>query len=565
MFDNAVQIADLKLYIKILKDQVSAFESGEKYVRLQEEHRKIVADRDRTIKYLEAELEKAHAETSKVLKIWMQACDDVVAEKERELKAKNRELEKMRKLMFKAQSERDAMKDRLHEKNLELYDVKTQLEEALGKIQKLTAEVNRDYTNSGKSSSMSPNHAKIYNGREKTTRHPGGQKGHVCHPRKRKEPTLPAVQIPVPEKFLDTSKYRPTGKKACKQVQGFRIVPVVIDFETDEFICIETGKKVHAEFPEGITNDVNYDGSVKAIAYYLNNKCNVSIENTRAFLKEFSGGIIDISSGMVCKLSKQFSRKTEEERRETARELLTAPVVNVDFTFGRVDGGTAAVLVCVADDLTLYAGKEKKGHEGVKDTPVEIYQGTIISDHESTFSNYGSAHQECLVHVQRYLRSSMENDPERTWDEEMLNWTKEAIHYWNTVREEGGELDEAKVAELEKKYDDIIEKAEEEYTDEPASDYYKEGYNTYRRMAEKRDNYRLFLHNINVAPTNNAAERAGRKYKRKSKAVMCFRSMDGHKYFCDGLTVMVNMQAKGENLFEGLAKRFGNLLPEGVS
>ncbi len=561
MYDQQIRISDLLFNIKVLKDKIAAFESGDQYRRIKEENRRIVADRDLQIRQLKKELAKAHAETVGVRKRWSQTCDDVVAEKETALRACDRKLKKMQDRMYEAERQRDEYKDKLHQKTLELYAAQTKIEELQGIIQKLTAEVNRDYTNSGISSSMAPNHKKIQNGREKTDRKPGAQKGHPHHGRKRLEPGQ-KVQIPAPEEFLDSNRYRPTGKNVCRQVVGFRLIPVVVDYETPEFICLATGKRVHAKFPEGVKDDVNYDGTVKGMAYYLNNKCNVSIENTRSFIRDASGGKLDLSSGMICQLSKEFSEKTQEERNEIFRELLASPSMHADFTFGRVCGTTAVVMVCVAGDLILYQGKEKKGHEGVKGTPVELYQNTIISDHESTFHNYGSKHQECLVHVERYLRSSIENDPKRTWDEEMLDWIKEAIHYWNTCKGNDEEPAAEKVADFESRYDAIIGKAGEEYEYEPADKYFKDGYNLYRRLSEDKEDYLLFLHESDVEPTNNAAERAGRKYKRKSAAAMGFRSMAGHNYYCDGLTIMVTMQSKGENIFEGLAKRFGQILTE---
>ena len=75
-------------------------------------------------------------------------------------------------------------------------------------------------------------------------------------------------------------------------------------------------------------------------------------------------------------------------------------------------------------------------------------------------------------------------------------------------------------------------------------------------MAEDREEYLLFLKDPSIPPTNNAAENAARKYKRKNAQTMCFRSKEGHNYFCDGLSVMESMKAKGENLYEGVAERF---------
>lgn len=40
--------------------------------------------------------------------------------------------------------------------------------------------------------------------------------------------------------------------------------------------------------------------------------------------------------------------------------------------------------------------------------------------HESCFYSYGSDHQECKVHIERYLKDSIENEKELTWNRQML-------------------------------------------------------------------------------------------------------------------------------------------------
>lgn len=199
----------------------------------------------------------------------------------------------------------------------------------------------------------------------------------------------------------------------------------------------------------------------------------------------------------------------------------------------------------------------EKGHEGVKGSPVELYNGTLISDHESTFRNYGNRHQECMVHVERYLRSSMENEPGLTWNRQMLEWIQSAIYYWKGAHEEGS-VDEKKVLEFDKRYDEILKKAKEEYEYDPPSEYFKEGYNCYKRMESDKQDYVLFLHDPTVAPTNNEAERAGRKFKRKASQVMGFRSTEGFANFCDGLSVTQTWKAKGISLYKAVASRFNS-------
>lgn len=50
----------------------------------------------------------------------------------------------------------------------------------------------------------------------------------------------------------------------------------VTEYTTKEYRSRITGARVHAPFPKGYVNEVNYDGTVKAFAFLLGNECNVS-------------------------------------------------------------------------------------------------------------------------------------------------------------------------------------------------------------------------------------------------------------------------------------------------
>ena len=84
-------------------------------------------------------------------------------------------------------------------------------------LQMDNARLKKDHTNSLKPSSSNPNHATIHNSREKTGRNPGGQTGHVHHPRKKQNPDK-TISIPAPEKYLDKTMYTPTGRTIRKQL-----------------------------------------------------------------------------------------------------------------------------------------------------------------------------------------------------------------------------------------------------------------------------------------------------------------------------------------------------------
>ncbi len=67
-------ISDLRFRIRILEQKVEGFESGEKYVRMKEEFRKVHAAELRTIARLEKDLSDAHAETIHVRELWYATC-----------------------------------------------------------------------------------------------------------------------------------------------------------------------------------------------------------------------------------------------------------------------------------------------------------------------------------------------------------------------------------------------------------------------------------------------------------------------------------------------------------
>jgi hypothetical protein len=67
-----------------------------------------------------------------------------------------------------------------------------------------------------------------------------------------------------------------------------------------------TGERAHAAFPDGVIDDVNYDGSIRAFLFLLNNDCCTSIDKSRAFLSDLTGGKLNISKGMISRLNRSL-------------------------------------------------------------------------------------------------------------------------------------------------------------------------------------------------------------------------------------------------------------------
>jgi hypothetical protein len=521
--------------------------------------RKQLAAKDREAKKLRHDVADAERRITDMRKNWMQVYDDIQKEHERKLQGHERKAKALEDRALRAERRLDNALDTITAMAGELAQAREELAHEKGRNLKLVAQINRDYENSSVPSSMKPNHKKIPNSREKTGRGPGGQPGHPGHGRASHTPTT-RVEVPAPDEYTCDSGYTPTGRMVSRQIISIRTALVVTEYFTPEFRCVKTGQRVHADFPPGAINDVNYDGTVKGLAFVLCNYCCVASRKAAGLLSDLTDGELKISNGMVNGLCREFSAKTDAERKEAFADMLLAPVLHTDFTNARVNGRQVNVAVCATPDAAMYFAREHKGHKGVEGTPVKDCQHTLVHDHDTTYYNYGTSHQECLAHVSRYLKDSMENEPGLTWNKKMRELLQEAIHYRNSLKPEA-KLEPVKVDGFEARYAEIVELAEKEYIQNPPSKYYKDGYNLYKRMAKDIKSHLRFLHDKRVPADNNRSERLLRIFKRKQKQAISFRSFESLGYLCDSLGTIASLPAQGNGLLSGAAAIFDRASP----
>ena len=555
LFGKFEFITSLQYKVKRLQHEVDAFKTGEKYENMNSNFQVIVDEKNRKIKKLQKELASARTETVTVRNKWMEIFEDLQIEHSKAINNIERTNKVLENRAFKAERRVDELKDVILSLKQESYAIKTELEEEHAKNQKLVSQINKTHENSSIPSSMKINHKPITNNREKSGKSPGGQLGHKGHCRKKQKPTE-VIDIKPPKEYLDNPDYKPTGRIIKRQRVGVKVMPYTEEYVTMEFKNIKTGKLVHAEFPAGVVNDVNYDGSVKAFAFLLNNHCNVSMDKTREFLSEVTDGALEISKGMICGLSKEFSEKSKTEQAEAFSKLVVAPVLHVDFTTAKVNGKNVNVAVCATDENAAYFAREHKGHKGIKNTPAEINPNTLVHDHDKTFYGYGRLHQECLVHILRYLLDSIQNEKNLTWSNLMRELLQEMIHYRNSLGVEE-DLSPVKISEFEKRFGQILDIADKEYDYEPPSKYYRDGFNLKKRLREFKEAYLLFLHDKNVPTDNNLAERLLRIFKRKQRQVMTFRSFNTLDYLCQSLTMLSQLRSRNVNIYKSVSEIFG--------
>ena len=414
-------------------------------------------------------------------------------------------------------------------------------------IQKLKAQITKDNTNSSIPSSQRPNHKTPPNNREKTGRKPGGQKGHTGHKRRKLEPTEPVHHLAPPACVVDNPEYYKTGKKIIKQLIRVSLKLEVIQYEADVYRHHKTRKKIHAAFPEGMVNEVEYDASVSALLSLLHSHGNMSYDKISEILSDLTGGKLRPSKGMMADLEKKFSLRSVTDRQQIFNRMLVYPYMHIDGTNVRVSGKNGQVLIETSPAGTLLYHTGVKGDEAVKGTPAEIYDGTAVHDGESTFFHYGNNHQGCLVHELRYLKGSMDNEPNLTWASLMREYLQFLMHYVSTEKRNGrNELSDEERTAFINQYDEILLLAEQEYEKHPPDRrYYVDGLNTMKRLKKRREHYLRFLSDLSIPYQNNPAELIARKEKMHSKQSGGYRSEAYSQYHCDVLSVLESNRAIG--------------------
>ena len=422
-----------------------------------------------------------------------------------------------------------------------------------GTNKKLERKLNTNFENSSLPSSALPFRKNIPNSRKPSGKKPGGQPGHAAHVAERLQPTAEPVHLPIPEEFIGNPDIYPTGRTITKQLVDVQFTVKVQDYIADEFRSRSTGTRLHAPFPTGITNSVNYGSSVKALAFLLNNYYNVSMGKTKQCIADMTRGVVSLSTGMICNLSAEFSVATEMERAKIFSLLTHADVLYSDATVSNVNGSRKAVIFCTDKEHALYQHLDHKGHDGLSQTPVKNFEGTIVHDHDRSYYTYGAAHQECLAHVLRYLVGAAENEPGLKWHKQMHSLIRKMIH---VAKRFPKGIPKEKVRELTLKYEAILDLAQEEYAHNPPAKEYLDGFNLQRRLREYQEDHLFFLSHPWVDYTNNISERELRKFKRKQKQAVVLRSDCGGQHICDALSIIETARMQCKNVYDIVESAF---------
>lgn len=148
-------ITVLQYRLKAAQEELAAFQSGEKYIRMEKQHLTQVRALERRIAKLEAAVAKEHSHAITIRNQWFEIFEQLQKECDRMVAEALKKAAVMEKRALRAEKQRDTALEKVTSQRRELYKVKTELDDEKQKVQKLTAQINRNYENSSIPSSKS--------------------------------------------------------------------------------------------------------------------------------------------------------------------------------------------------------------------------------------------------------------------------------------------------------------------------------------------------------------------------------------------------------------------------
>ena len=392
--------------------------------------------------------------------------------------------------------------------------------------------------------------ANTFNGRKKTGRKAGGQKGHTGA-------TLTKAEI---EKKIASGRCRHEIRTIGKAGGQKYVTKYVVDLNVEPVITeIRIYADEHGNFciPAQYRSDVTYGGNVKALAVSLYSEGVMSNDRIASFLNAAGNGELGLSEGSIYGFCRKFAEASETSIRHLEEKLLIQDVVATDATTVTVNGEQNYIRNFSAGDTVVYHAMNSKSIEALKGLDfLGRYAGILVHDHETALYHFGTDHAECNVHIIRYLRKNTEETGNQ-WSDEMISLLRGMNKQRKELMSQGAEAMPAeRIADYEGKYYSILKQGREENKTTVHKYAKQEETALLGRLEKYSHNHLLFLHDFSVPFDDNLSERDLRKAKNRQKMAGGFRKGSGHEMYCSIMTMIETLKKRNMGMIENIRKLF---------
>jgi len=290
----------------------------------------------------------------------------------------------------------------------------------------------------------------------------------------------------------------------------------------------------------------------KAAAHALHYGLGVPVRKTSPILELLTG--LKVTQGALTQDAlKQADGEAGKVYGRLREGLRHSPVVYTDDTGWRVGGEAAQLMVFEGGDQTVYQIRSRHRNEEVREVIPSDYLGVLVSDRGKSYDAeelFDIRQQKCLTHLIRNINEVLEGKcgKARHFGLRLKRMLREALQLWREGRQ--GKNVEARSRKLQEALTHHLR----------------------RRVLRDGDNQKLldgiglqhdrgrvleFLHDPQVEPTNNRAERALRPAVIARKVSQCSKNQRGAETFAVFTSIIQTIRKKSLDLLETLVDLSG--------
>lgn len=566
--DLFLKMTTLQYKVKALEKELDEFRSGERYLKLQGDYRRVIAGYIREIEQLRKELADARAQTISTRDRWFEVCcddwdkfQDALNKLEKDFRKKEERLY----AMLKKADERNAeMKREYEEKLAEKDAVIKALTEKLAHSEAL---LGRDSTNTGLSTGQTPpgKTKHIPNSRRGSGKKKGGQEGHERHVMERPSGAMLAASAdhPVSEgeacPTCGSKDLVYTGEWGEKNEVDVEIKVKHVRHKYFFYKCNGCGEIVRTGIAPGHRAEWQYGPSVQALALSLMTTANTAINKIPMILSGITRGTVHPSEGYIAKLPKRAANGLLQFMSDVKAHIKELPLVYWDDTVVMADKSRICLRFYGDEKIAYYTAHQKKDLAGVlEDGILQALPKTARVMHDHNSINYNKAfifiNLECDAHLLRDLQKSADET-----GHSILKKIKELVS--KTIKDRNDLVKKGRSG-----FDaDYIEKFNSKLTGylavaQKEAEGNKSSYSgpferaLISRIQKYRENYFAWIEDFSLPVTNNLSERALRGVKTKMRVSGQFASVTTAGYYAAIRSYTETCRRNGINEMEALTR-----------
>lgn len=422
------------------------------------------------------------------------------------------------------------------------------------RIEKLEARLKMNSRNSSKPpSSDGLNKPSPKSLRKKSGRTRGGQPGHEGK-------TLEQVQNPDQSHELKLERCPDSGAVLGEEQIVGTIRRQVFDLpspklEVTEYIAhvyrLDKGKQIHADFPKGVDNAVQYGFRFQAWLVYLSDYQMIPLRRIRSMCADLFG--YSVSEATVVAARERCAQNLEAFMQITGEQLANEAVLHADETGMRVDGKTVWLHSLSNAERTLYHIDAKRGYEALERMGILAgYTGRLVHDFWPAYFKLLCQHAMCNQHIVRELTFFEETYPWaakmkalllQAWEDPLASSFEQWQAAYLKILKEGK-------LEIDYKPDKMLKRRGRRAKPKEL--------NLLERLDKHRSSVLAFIEYPEVPFTNNQAEQDVRMAKVKQKVSGCFRSWKGARLFTTIRSYISTCIKQKQGVFKALQKAMQN-------